>query len=217
MAFRRPLGTYRDLVQLPLRSEPLLQRRVVGWFVCHIIRRLTGCAPSTNLETTFFRSWLSTNPGYGSNPFDRSSSLRSQRKLFPGENVHLFNISGWPCVLLLFSLFVSMSHHFVTISDPYAVVRAGPVFLIWYFMKYDQEKAAIALARVGGRKADSAFEVRGMADEARLLTRSRSLSKFEALRSKFGWLATESPAAGSIGAAASERTGSLDGCSFWGP
>ena len=61
-----------------------------------------------------------------------------------------------------------MSHHFVTISDPYAVVRAGPVFLIWYFMKYDQEKAAIALARVGGRKADSAFEVRGMADEARL-------------------------------------------------
>ena len=111
-----------------MRSEPLLQRRVVGWFVCHIIRPLTGCAPSTNLETTFFRSWLSTNPGYGSNPFDRSSSLRSQRKLFPGENVNLFNISGWPCVLLLFSHFVSMSHRFVTISDPNAVGRAGRFF-----------------------------------------------------------------------------------------
>ena len=54
--------------------------------------------------------------------------VRSQRKLFPGEDVHLFNISCWLCVFLLFSLFVSMSH----------------------------------------RKADSAFEVRGMADEARL-------------------------------------------------
>ncbi len=35
--------------------------------------------------------------------------------------------------------------------------------------EYDQEKAAISLALVGGRKADSAIEVRGMADEARFV------------------------------------------------
>ena len=46
-------------------------------------------------------------------------------------------------------------------------VKAEMRKLIEHF-KYDQEKAAIALARVGGRKADSALEVRGMADEARL-------------------------------------------------
>ncbi len=61
--------------------------------------------------------------------------VRSQRKLLPSENVHLLNASGWPCVILLFSLFVSTSHRFVTISDPYAVGRAWAVSLIWYFMK----------------------------------------------------------------------------------
>ena len=61
--------------------------------------------------------------------------VRSQRKLLPSENVHLLNTSGWPRVLLLFSLFVSTSHRFVTISDPYAVGRAWAVSLIWYFMK----------------------------------------------------------------------------------
>ena len=35
-------------------------------------------------------------------------------------------------------------------------------------VKNDQEEAATALARMGGRKAEAALEIRGTADEARL-------------------------------------------------